>query len=114
VQRTIVGFCAYCVLRLAGLSASNCKRLCENRLCKALCLDLIGEGGSGKVCVDLMSFAKLALWLCAQENKNVERLKTNKEEKELVDVAPHWGEPCISCVVVLCAMLFILFMYLSA
>jgi hypothetical protein len=40
-----------------------------------------------------------ALWLCAQEPKNVERLKINKEEKKkLVDVAPHWGEPRISCV----------------
>ena len=38
--------------------------------------------------------------------------KTNKEEEELVDVAPHWGEPCISCVVMLCAMLFMMFMYL--
>jgi hypothetical protein len=26
-------------------------------------------------------------------------METNKEE-ELVDVAPHWGEPHISCVVV--------------
>jgi hypothetical protein len=63
---------------------------------------------------DLLSFAELALWLCAQEQKNVEILKTNKEEEELVDVAPHWGEPRISCVDVLCAMLFILFMYLSS
>jgi hypothetical protein len=40
--------------------------------------------------------------------------KTNKEEEELVDVAPHWGEPCISFVDVLCARLFMLFMYLFA
>jgi hypothetical protein len=26
--------------------------------------------------------------------------ETNKEEEDLVDVAPHWGKPCISCVVV--------------
>jgi hypothetical protein len=43
----------------------------------------------------------------------VRRLKeTNKEEEELVDVAPHWGEPRISCVDVLCAILFMVFMYL--
>jgi hypothetical protein len=61
-----------------------------------------------------MSFTELALWLCSQEQKNVEILKNNKEEEELVDVAPHWGEPRISRVDVLCAILFILFMYLSA
>jgi hypothetical protein len=44
---------------------------------------------------------------------HVRRLEeTNKEEEELVDVAPHWGEPRISCVDVLCAILFIVFMYL--
>jgi hypothetical protein len=31
-----------------------------------------------------------------------------RREEELVDVAPHWGEPRISCVMVLCAMLFVL------
>jgi hypothetical protein len=32
-------------------------------------------------------------------------IKYNKEDKELVDVAPHWGEPHISCVMVsLCIM----------
>jgi hypothetical protein len=36
--------------------------------------------------------------------------KTNKEEEELLDIAPHRGEPCISCVGVLCAMLFMVFM----
>jgi hypothetical protein len=41
--------------------------------------------------------------------------KTNKkEEEELVDVSPHWGEPRISCVDVLCAMLFMFFMCLFA
>jgi hypothetical protein len=66
------------------------------------------------VCTDLLSFVELALWLCAQEQRNVRSLKTNKEEEELVDVAPHWGEPRISCVDVLCAMLLMLFMYLSS
>jgi hypothetical protein len=37
--------------------------------------------------------------------------RSNKEEEELVDVAPHWGEPRISCVVVaLCIMVVMLFM----
>jgi hypothetical protein len=35
----------------------------------------------------------------------------NKEEEELVDVAPHWGKPHISCVVVsLCNVVDILLM----
>jgi hypothetical protein len=52
-------------------------------------------------------------WLCGLVP--VRRLKdTNKEEEELVDVSPHWGELCISFVDVLCAMLFMLFMCLSA
>jgi hypothetical protein len=43
-------------------------------------------------------------WLCGLVP--VRRLKEiNKEEEELVDVAPHWGEPCISCVDVICAMI---------
>jgi hypothetical protein len=81
-----------------------------HRLCKALCLDLIREGGSSEVCSDILSFVELALWLCAQEQRNVTSLKTNKEEEEVVDVAPHWGEPRISCVDMLCEMLLILFM----
>ena len=37
--------------------------------------------------------------------------ETNKEEEELVDVAPHWGEPRISCVVVsLCIIVVMLLM----
>jgi hypothetical protein len=36
--------------------------------------------------------------------------ETNKEEEELVDIAPHWGEPCIYCFDVLCVMFLMLFM----
>jgi hypothetical protein len=56
----------------------------------------------------LMSYEELDLYLGV--GKEIE--ETNKEEEELVDVSPHWGEPRISCVDVLCAMLFIFFMYL--
>jgi hypothetical protein len=60
---------------------------------------------------DLLSFEELAMCLCAREKKNVESLQTTKEEEEeSVDVAPHWGEPRISCVDVLCAMLLMLIM----
>jgi hypothetical protein len=35
----------------------------------------------------------------------------NKEREELVDIAPHWGEPCISCdVVALCIIVVMLLM----
>jgi hypothetical protein len=38
-------------------------------------------------------------WFCV--SVHVRRLKEdNKEEEELVDVAPHWGEPRTSCVVI--------------
>jgi hypothetical protein len=37
---------------------------------------------------------------------HVRRLEeADKEVEELVDVAPQWGEPHISCVDVLCAVL---------
>jgi hypothetical protein len=50
-------------------------------------------------------------WHCGLVH--VRRLEeTNKKRRRLVDVAPHWGEPRISCVNVLCAMVFMLFMYL--
>jgi hypothetical protein len=70
------------------------------------------EGGSGEVCSDLLSLVELALWICAQEKRNVRSSKINKEEEELVDIAPHWGEPRISCVNVLGALLSMLFMCL--
>jgi hypothetical protein len=42
---------------------------------------------------------------CICDLVHVRRLEeVNKEEEELVDVAPHWGEPRISYVIVLFAM----------
>jgi hypothetical protein len=38
--------------------------------------------------------------------------ETDKKRRRLVDVAPHWGEPRISCVDVFCTMMLMLFMYL--
>jgi hypothetical protein len=98
------------VSRLVELSASDCKRLCVDRLCKALCLELILRK------VDLVCCAQITCpvqsWPCG--SVPVRRLKeTNKEEEELVDVAPHWGEPHISCVDVLCVVMFMLFICLS-
>jgi hypothetical protein len=88
VQRTVVGFCAYCVLRLAGLSASDCKRLCVDRLCKVMCLDLIWRK------VDLVHYAQITClgrsWLCGLVP--VRRLKeTNKEEEEVGGRSPTLG-----------------------
>ena len=46
------------------------------------------------------------LWLCACRRL----IEDNKRREELVDVAPHGGEPRISCVMVaLCIMVVILF-----
>ena len=44
-------------LELAELSASDFK--------KALCYTKLGEGGSGEVHADLLSYVELVLWLCA-------------------------------------------------
>jgi hypothetical protein len=60
---------------------------------------------------DLLSYVELA-----SGSMHVRRLEeaNREEEEELVDVAPQWGEPRISCVDVLCAMVFMLFMHLIA
>jgi hypothetical protein len=57
--------------------------------------------------VDILSYAEL---VCGYVH--VRRLtKDNREEQELVGVAPHWGEPHISCVVVaLCIVAVMLLM----
>jgi hypothetical protein len=60
------------------------------------------------VCADLLYFAELDL--CLGACKDIE--ETNKEEEELVDVSPHWGEPRISCVNFLCAIVFMVFVHL--
>jgi hypothetical protein len=58
------------------------------------------------VCADFLSYAELA---CG--SVHVRRLEEDdKKEEELVDVAPHWGEPRISCVIVLGAILFLYFL----
>ena len=51
-------------------------------------LDLLGEGGSGKVRVDLLSYAEYKFEICAV----IRLTKDNKEEEEdFVDVALGWG-----------------------
>jgi hypothetical protein len=40
---------------------------------------------------DLLSFVELALWLCAQEQRDVRSLKTNKEEEEVGGRSPTLG-----------------------
>jgi hypothetical protein len=82
--------------------------LCADRLCKALCFDLTR---GRRIWRGAQISCPMRSWLCGLVH--VRRLEeTNKEEEELVDVAPHWGEPRISCVDVLCAMLFMLFMFM--
>jgi hypothetical protein len=55
-----------------------------------------------------MSFP-LQSWIYGSVNVII--LEEANKEEELVDVAPHWGEPRISCVDVLCAIVFMVFMY---
>ena len=50
-------------------------------------LDLLGEGGSGEVCTDIMSYVEYKFELCVVIRLN----KTNKEEEDFVDIAPRWG-----------------------
>jgi hypothetical protein len=59
------------VLRLAELSASDCKKLVCRMYKKALFCDLTQEGGSGEVHVDILSYVELVLWLFAC--KRIER-----------------------------------------
>jgi hypothetical protein len=56
-----------------------------------------------------MSFP-LQIWIYCSVNVIILE-EANKEEEELVDVAPHWGEPHICYVDVLCAIVFMVFMY---
>jgi hypothetical protein len=62
------------------------------------------------VCADLLSYAELA---CG--SVHVRRLEgANKEEEEMVDVAPHWGEPhisCVKCFVLDCSCIFLVRCY---
>jgi hypothetical protein len=85
------------VLGLAEISASDCKKL-VCRLCKKdLCCDLtrgrrIWRGAYRSLVLCRVGFLG---------SVHVRILtKDNKEEEELVDVAPHWGEPRISYVMV--------------
>jgi hypothetical protein len=50
-------------------------------------LDLLREGGSGRVHTYLLSYAEYKFKLCAV----IRLTKANKEEEDFVDVAPRWG-----------------------
>ena len=57
--------------------------------------------------VDLLSYAEL---VCGSVHVRI-LTENNKDKEELVEVASHWGEPRISCVVVaLCIIVVILLM----
>jgi hypothetical protein len=76
------------------LSASILKVLGADHLFKDLCFDLI----RGKE--DLAGCAQISYPLRSWIHGlvHVRRLEeTNKEEEELVDISPHWGEPHILC-----------------
>jgi hypothetical protein len=77
----------------------------------ALYLDLVLEGGSRAQCIDLLSGAKLdSVAECIGVNE-CNRQANNKEAKQLVDVAPYWGEPHISGILwfSLCNVISIMF-----
>jgi hypothetical protein len=61
------------------------------------------DGGYGEVCIDLLSYGELALWLYALK-------EYNKEKKSWWMYPQVGGEPCISCIVMICA--FCLCLYL--
>jgi hypothetical protein len=58
------------------------------------------EGGSGGLHADLLPSIELRSVALCTGVEECEILKINKQENKnkLVDVAPHWGEPHISCV----------------
>jgi hypothetical protein len=51
------------------------------------------------------------MWSCLCGSMHVRGLEeANKEGEELVDVAPHWGEPrisCVMCFVLYCSCVFL-------
>jgi hypothetical protein len=62
-----------------------------DRLCKALCPDLIRGRRIWRGARRSPVLVELALWLCAQEQRNVRSLKTNKEEEEVGGRSPTLG-----------------------
>ena len=50
-------------------------------------LDLLREGGSGEVRVDLLSYVEYKCEQCVV----TQLTKDNKEEVDCVDIAPGWG-----------------------
>jgi hypothetical protein len=78
------------------LSASDSKRLCKGSMLRPRS----GKKDLAK-CVQISCLMRSRiLWLCACRRLT----KDNNREEELVDIAPGWGEPHISCVVMLCVM----------
>jgi hypothetical protein len=62
------------VLRIAELSASDCKRLCAIQEL-ALCLDLIRGRRIWRGVHRSPVLCGVALWLCAQEQRNVRKIE---------------------------------------
>ena len=64
-----------------------------------LCRGSVLEPNSGKE--DLARCAQISCsmrsWHCGLVHVRILE-ETNTKRRILVDVAPHWGEPCISCV----------------
>jgi hypothetical protein len=58
-----------------------------HRLCKALCLDLLGEGGSGECAQISCPMRSRVLMLCV--SKKIE--EDNKEEEDIGGRSPRWG-----------------------
>ncbi len=65
------------MLRLAKISAINCKRLVCILCKKDLCCSNLREGGSGEVCADLFSYAEL---VCGSVHVRI-LTEYNKEKK---------------------------------
>jgi hypothetical protein len=79
-----------------------------HRLCKG---SVLGPN-SGKE--DLTRCAQISYpmrsWICGSVHVRILK-ETNKEEEELVDVAPHWGEPRISCFIVICLFVYVVYVF---
>ena len=63
------------------------------------------------MCVQI--FCPMRSCLCGSVHVRILE-ETNNKRRRLVDIAPHWGEPHISYVDVMCAMMLMLLMYLIA
>ena len=89
----VKALCILCVENLQSRVQVIIKRLC-----------VVPSSGKEDMARYMQISYPMRSWFCVSMHVRILK-EDNKEDEELVDVAPHWGEPRISCVMVaLCIM----------